>query len=367
MNGSIVMIASYGGPYGGNFIPSLIAYDEAVKKLGYRTVYIFPDFVRKYDWTEQMRSVADRVYFIPYHQYTWDNAKRIRKICKVENAVLMYSRMTGWDITARLAMPRLPLIWHMELGLDLKSRRQRLKYWIKYRILGFGKTYHIAVSDKTCDVINSLKAKHRCEWIPNAINTDRLDVREEIPFEKPVKLLTFAYLPEIKGFDIALDSCEILNKDKIEYILLASAQQPTYEYIEQRYGRDVPGWLRLIPPTNDISELFDETDILLCPSRSEGLSFANIEGLYSGLPVVYSDIPGNKVLADFKSTYSFESCNHVQLSEKIMECVKNRISAKEQRFNRKIVEEKYTMPVWTERICNYIHKLLSETKNKDSK
>ena len=130
MNESVVMIASYGGPYGGNFIPSLIAYDEAVKSLGYRTVYIFPEFVCKYDWTGQMRSVADRVYFIPYHQYTWDNVKRIRKICKAENAVLMYSRMTGWDITARLAMPRLPLIWHMELGLDLKSRRQRLKYWM---------------------------------------------------------------------------------------------------------------------------------------------------------------------------------------------------------------------------------------------
>lgn len=362
MNESIVMIASYGGPYGGNFIPSLIAYDEAVKKLGYRTVYIFPDFVRKYDWTEQMRSVADRVYFIPYHQYTWDNVKRIRKICKAENAVLMYSRMTGWDITARLAMPRLPLIWHMEFGLDLTSKKNKVKYWIKYRILGNGKTYHIAASDKSAEAINSLHVKNKCEWIPNAINTGRLHIREEIPFTEPVKLLTFAYIPEIKGFDIALDACELLNKDGASYILMASAQEPTYDFVKKRYGEAAPGWLRLIPPTDDISELFDEADVLLCPSRSEGLSFANLEGLYSGLPVVYSDIPGNKILTDFKTTHSFETCNHISLAEKIKQCSQEKITSDAQQFNRTLIEEKYTMPGWTTKISDYIQKVFSDRK-----
>lgn len=354
MKQSIVMVASYGGPYGGNFIPSLIAYDKVAKELGYRTVYIFPGFVSKYPWVSEMQTVADKVYFVPYHQYTLDNVKRIRRICKDENAAIIYSRMSGWDITARLAMPRLPMIWHMEMGLDLTTKKQRLKYFFKYRFLGFGKTYHIAVSDKTADVINSLNVKNKCEWIPNAINTKRLNKRKEYSFGKPVKLLTFAYLPEIKGFDIALDACEVLNTDDTNYELMASAQERTHDYVGQRYKDGVPKWLRLIPPTDNISELFDEADILLCPSRSEGLSFANLEALYSGLPVVYSDIPGNKLLADFEMTKVFRTCDCADFAEKIKKSSAAGVSKDCQNRNRNIIEKSFTMNAWAERMKQFI-------------
>ncbi|MBR4750829.1 MAG: glycosyltransferase family 4 protein [Thermoguttaceae bacterium] len=357
MKKSIVMVASYGGPYGGNFIPSLIAYDEVVKELGYRSVYVFPDFVSDYAWVEEMKECADRLYFIPYQQYTLDNIKRIKKICLDEHAVLLYSRMSGWDITARLAMPRLTLIWHMEMGLNLTSIKSRVKYWIKYKILGFGKTYHIAVSDKTVDSINSLHVKNKCVWIPNAINLLRLHMKDALPYIQPIKLLTFAYQPTIKGFDIALDACEVLNKYYVMYELLASAQARTYEYIKKRYPESLPEWLTLVPPTDNISEIFDKADCLLCPSRSEGLSFANLEGLYSGLPVVYSNIPGNRILSDFKMTYCFESCNATDLADKIVQCTKTPISEEFQRENRELIEKKYSMPAWSQKIKEIIFKI----------
>ena len=228
---SIVMVASYGGPYGGNFIPSLIEYDKAVKAQGFRTVYVFPEFIKESAWVETMERIADEVYFIPYNAYSLDNILRIRKICKDEDAVLIYSRMTGWDITARFAMPRLPLIWHFEMGHNFSSLKVKLKYWFKYNLLGFGKTYHIAVSENAAQVINSLHVKNKCVWIANAINTNRLVEKETTDYQSPIRLLAFAYAPIIKGFDLALDACEELNKEKTDYILMASAQNPTYEYI----------------------------------------------------------------------------------------------------------------------------------------
>lgn len=362
MKQSIVMVASYGGPYGGNFIPSLIAYDKVAKELGYRTVYIFPGFVSECAWVSEMREVADKVYFVPYHQYTLNNVKRIRRICKEENAAIVYSRMSGWDITARMAMPRLPMIWHMELGLNLTSKRQKIKYYIKYRILGFGKTYHIAVSDKTTEVINSLHVKNKCEWIPNAINLKRLNKRHEYSFRKPVRLLTFAYQPIIKGFDLALDACGVLNADNKKYELMASAQELTYKYIKQRYMDDAPEWLKLIPPTDNISELFDAADILLCPSRSEGLSFANLEAIYSGLPVVYSDIPGNNLLADFEMTEAFKTCDSVDLAEKIKDCSVKGVALESQEQNRRIIEDHYAIQSWTERVGTFIKTVASDRK-----
>ena len=355
---SIVMIASYGGPYGGNFIPSLIEYDKIAKDMGFRTVYVFPEFVKDYEWVETMKNAADALYFVPYNQYTLDNVKRIRKICKEENAVLMYSRMTGWDITARFAMQKLPLIWHFEMGLNLSSFKTKLKYWIKYRIFGFGKTYHIAVSENASQVINSLNVKNKCEWIPNAINTNRLEKKESTGFQTPVRLLTFAYSPIIKGFDLALDAFEKLNENQTEFVLMASAQKLTYEYVEERFGEKIPDWLELLEPTDKISDLFNSADILLCPSRSEGLSFANLEGIYSGLPVVYSQIPGNKLLSDFEMTYGFVSENSDSLANAIKECVNNPIDENSRANNQKTIINNYSMKAWSEKISSFINNIL---------
>ena len=355
---SIVMVASYGGPYGGNFIPSLIEYDRIVKALGLRTIYIFPEIVKDYEWVQIMEEVADGIFFIPYHIHSYDNIRRIRKICKNENAVLMYSRMSGWDIIARLAMPNLPLIWHFEMGLNLSSKKSRIKYWLKYNFFGVGKTYHIAVSEAATQAINSLRIRHKCVWIPNAINTDRLEKKEASSFKTPTKLLIFAYDPITKGLDVALDACEELNKASLQFILLASAQEKTYTYINERYGEEVPKWIELLEPTDKISDLFNDADILLSASRSEGLSFANLEGLYSGLPVVFSDIPGNKLLYDFDMTYAFEKANPISMIEAIQKCSDNPVSESCIEKNQKVILDNYSMKAWSERIGSFIKKTL---------
>jgi len=353
------MVASYGGPYSGNFIPSLIAYDKVIKQMGFRTVYIFPDFVEKYAWVETMKNISDSVYFIPYKPYSYDNVRRIRSICKTEHAILLYSRMSGWEITGRFAMPGLPMIWHFEMGLDLSKKRSRLKYWAKYNLLGFGKTYHIAVSESAAKAINSLHTKYTCEWIANAINIDRLIPKQATAFQTPIHLLIFAYQPIIKGLDLALDAVEKLNKNRVRFILMASAQKHTYEYIEERYSGNAPEWVELLEPTDNIKDLFCQADILISASRSEGLSFANLEGLYSGLPVVYSKIPGNQLLAEFKMTYPFISENANSLAEQIEKCASELVSKNSQEKNREIILDRFSMDAWSNRIAAFLRRVLT--------
>lgn len=355
---SVVILASYGGPYFGNFIPSLIAFDEAVKSMGYRTVYVFPEFTEKCEWASAMRGLADEVYYIPYHPYSWDNIKRIRTICKQENAEIMYSRMSGWDITARMAMPRLPLVWHMEMGLNLRNIKEFIKYWIKYRILGFGKTYHAAVSEPVTESINSLGVKNQCVWIPNAIDLSRLKQKEEKTFHNPIKLLTFAYQPFIKGYDLALDACEILNAEGVKVLLMASAQENTYQYTSERYGTCLPEWLQLMEPTDNIAQLYCSADIMLSPSRSEGFSYCLAEALYAGLPIVYSDVPGTRWADEMKIGYRFPSGDASELANQILECIKYGIRASDQKHNRMIIEKKYLMDEWQRAVHNFMMEIV---------
>lgn len=358
---SVVILASYGGPYFGNFIPSLLATDESIKSMGYRTVYVFPEFTEKYEWGSTMREFGDEVYYVPYRPYSLDNIKRIRAICKKENGKVLYSRLSGWDITARMAMPRLPLIWHMEMGLNLQNRKEFVKYWIKYRILGFGNTYHAAVSAPVTDAIDSLGVKNPCLWIPNAIDLSRLKQKEEKTFHNPIKLLTFAYQPYIKGYDLALDACELLRAKGVNVHLMASAQENTHRYTNERYGNYLPEWLELMEPTNSISQLYCAADIMLSPSRSEGFSYCLAEALYTGLPIVYSDVPGTRWADEMKMGYRFPSGDASELANQILACMEYGIRASDQEHNRMVIEQKYVMDSWQ----RSVHNLMMEIVRKD--
>lgn len=349
-NNTIVTVASYGGPYSGNFIPSLLAFNNIVHEMGYRSVFIFPRFTESYSWVPKIKESSDRVCFIPYKPYSLDNISRIKNICRKEKAILVYSRMSGWEITARFAMPGLPQIWHMEMGLDISSKHNRLKYWLKYRVFGFGKTFHIAVSDSVTKSINSFGVKYPCIWLPNAILFSRLHKKPQYQYSDPIRLLIFAYDPLVKGLDLALDACELLNANETRFVLLVSAQEPTHCYLLDRYGDSFPEWIEILEPTNDISSVYDRADIIISASRSEGFPYALTEAIYSGLPAVISDIPGTSWATEMKMVKVFPSGDHVALANKIEELASEPVSEESQEYNRKIINEKYSLRTWSESI-----------------
>ncbi len=360
MSNSVLAITSYDGPYGGNFVASLKALDAKVKSEGYKTVYVFQQKVENFSWIPELKSFADKVYFLPYKPDSFDNIKRIKQIIKQENIRLIYSRMGGWDIASHLAAPKIPIVWHMEMEPNLSGFSKKVKYFGKYRILGGKNVYSVAVSNPGSDSLNSLKLKNKCVAIPNATDFSRLSVKqfENKDFETPVKLLIFSYNPQVKGLDLALDACEIINKNEIMCKLLISAQKLTYEYMENRYGKDNPEWVEILEPTENIASVYENADVILSASRREGFSFCLLEALYSGLPAVYSDIPGTNWADEMKSVYKFKSENVDDLVRAINDCVENGISEENREYNRAIIESKYSLDSWADKFIEYFKSII---------
>lgn len=60
-----------------------------------------------------------------------------------------------------------------------------------------------------------------------------------------------------------------------------------------KFSRQAGGWtVRVLPPTSELADVFAEHDILIMPSRVEGLGLVAIEASLHGLPVVASDAGG---------------------------------------------------------------------------
>lgn len=356
-NISCAFIASFYGPYYSNFVASMIAFEKEMQKLNNKVIYIFPQEVEKFEWIKLLNKENKSIYFLPYKPYSLSNILAIRKIFKQENINLIYSHMCGWDFTAHFAAPFTPIIWHMRMGVNNKGFSHKLKNFIKFKIIGFSKVNHIASSDAVCEQINYYRPKYKCVSVPNAIDFDRLNVDCKVKRNNDVyTLLVFGWSPIVKGLDTVLDACEILNRDNIKVKLIVSAQEKTYPYISERYQYK-PDYINLVPPTDNVSELFSSVDCMVSASRSEGFSNSLAEAIYFGLPIVYSDIPGTSWASEFEATHKFITGQADSLVDAINKAIEQRITLDNQKYNKKKMQEKYSMDSWVHKVMTVINNI----------
>ncbi len=78
---------------------------------------------------------------------------------------------------------------------------------------------------------------------------------------------------------------------------------------------------------SDVAEILRSLDIFVLPSRWEGLPLSILEAMASALPVIASDIPGNRDLIDDGCDgFLFPSQNHIELCAKLeILCSNNQI------------------------------------------
>jgi glycosyltransferase involved in cell wall biosynthesis len=352
-------VISFNGPYFSNFVASIISLEKNMQQRGIETVYIFPSEDKDFEWMRSLEGLTEKIYFIDYKPYSFDNYFKIKRILKKEKVNFIYSRMSGWDFSARFASPFLPVIWHMDMNVNVVNWKRRILNFIKFRFIGFGKTYHIAASIPVADAINTLKPKHRAKAILNSLDFSRLKAKNAHTIVEPYKLLIFGWLPEVKGLDTTLDAVEKLNEKETVFELLISSQPLTEEYINNRYKDDAPGFITLLPPSNNVSELYDEADIMISASRSESFSFCLAEAIYSGLPVVFSDIAGTSWAREFKNSYEFKTGDSEDLIRALNE-VRNDITDEQLSFNRELMHRKYSLDSWSEKIIDYIMEIVKK-------
>ena len=60
----ILQVCGYAAPYAGNFIATMRALSEANEKMGYQTIFAFPESAEKLEWCNELRNDY-KVYFLP--------------------------------------------------------------------------------------------------------------------------------------------------------------------------------------------------------------------------------------------------------------------------------------------------------------
>ena len=364
-NKTILHLTDYGAPYAGNFIASLTALESLLDSNEAKTVYVLPPRASDRVWAQEMAQTHD-VRFLRKGGF-FSYLRQVRGLLKETNADVLHEhfihfseKLAAW-FASKTCGHRVETVLHLHNHIELpKSPLLRLPHMLYFRSVS---RFVCCSESVAAHIIADGVTKERVRVAQNAIAFERLDcfdssVRASLHLPQQAKLaLMFGYNYSIKGVDLAVNAVRLLREREGLPFTLAVALSSNLEQVRLRICAelgvsDVPDWILLLPPREDVSSYYRMADVFLSPSRQEGFCYALVEAAYCRTPVLASAIDAQKDLALPKSAFfppeDVEALASALLRVLSEEHTASRAQALEQAGER--VRQTYALSRWAERV-----------------
>lgn len=317
--GTLLEVCNYHGPYGGNFVPSLLAVGRAVEReLGLEYHVVIPEHVADRPWVSTLAANGFEHSVIARDAGRLDVVRLLMRLGRERDARLVRSHFTRWDVEAAFAGRRTGArtLWHVHSAQESKSVQARFKNLVKVRTASRLCDRIIAVSEEAARISRARGfPAEKVIVVKNGIDLSRFgdssprrrEARSSLGLpEAPAIVLAFGWAPHVKGVDLLLSAAGRASRS-LELVLLVVGEQDLITYVEARLGRELPPWLRILSPVDDPRELYAAADVFVSASRSEGLPYAIGEAMAVGLPIISSDIAGPSIFFPAAGVRRFHS------------------------------------------------------------
>lgn len=158
----------------------------------------------------------------------------------------------------------------------------------------------IAVSEAVAESHRGAGVGNRLVTIANGVgfavplSRDRVTLRREMAIDGGPVLLMAGRFAAQKDHALLLDAMPaILAAAPAATLLLAGTGPLLWDTARRIARHGLAGSVRLLGQRADLPDLMSAADLLVLPSRFEGLSLVALEAMAAGLPIVASDAPGN--------------------------------------------------------------------------
>lgn len=349
---TVLQVCAFGAPNPGNFIASLIKLQEEMENHGYRTIYVFPEKACDKEWCMELKK-TNKIYFLPEARArilpkTYNTFSRIYR----ENEIkIVHCHFELYDIPATVKAPKsVKIFWHLHDALKEHYKKGKLSRKILIRIqYGFlgKKVKLLSVSREHAQFAESLGfPKKQICYLPNGINTDRIiSVNKE---NQSSDFLMFGWDVHRKGVDLAIDAMRYLRSEKIRIVIVGESECKNY-----LKDNAVPG-IMYKEPVKNVNELYFKARAFLHISRAEGQSYALLEAIYAGLPVICSDIPENQFARGFRGIYFVKNEDIMEIALAIKSINSQTLCSKgDVDFNRNKIEKEYSLNAWCTNLLEY--------------
>jgi len=309
-NRTVLHLTDYGAPYAGNFIASLRALEELLGESGGTMVYALPPRAGERGWAQEMAQSHD-VRFLKKGGF-FSYARQVRRLLRETGAHILHEHFIHFSekLAALLACAacgrRVRVVLHLHSHVELpRNPLLRLPHMLYFSTVS---RFVCCSASVAAHLIADGVPKERVRVAENAIAFGRLDafdpsVRASLGLPDGAKLaLMFGYNYEVKGVDLAVEAVRLLRERESVSAVLAIVLSSRTEEVRARICAqlntpDVPDWILLLPPREDVGSYYRMADVFLSPSRQEGFCYALVEAAYSRTPVLASAIDAQRDLA----------------------------------------------------------------------
>ena len=162
----------------------------------------------------------------------------------------------------------------------------------------------IAVSDAVAESHRAAGLGNRLTTIPNGVfarppTRDRDALRREWALDRGPVLLMAGRFAAQKDHALMLEAMPAILAHHPRATLLMAGDGPLVWDIARRIAATgLAGAVRLMGQRADLPDLMAAADLLVLPSRFEGLPLVALEAMAAGLPIVASDAPGHGEMLD---------------------------------------------------------------------
>lgn len=346
----VLQVCAFAAPNAGNFIATLTQLEETLGARGIRTIYAFSDGARDKSWCREIQKRTN-VYFLPTA-----NARILPETYRILSAIhkehqvdIIHSHFELYDVPATVTAPRgTRIFWHLHDALKENYTKagitRKLLTRLQYGVFSARATL-LSVSEEHAAFAHQLgfPAK-KIRYFPNGINTNRI---QPVPLSnKEGYFLQFGWEVIRKGVDLVVRAARLLQSEEVRIVIVG--QEKCREYLETNCQSDM---IQYHTPVNDINELYRNAKAFLHVSRAEGLSYALLEAIYAGLPVICSDIPENQFARAFRNVFFVGNENTEEIARAIdsMNSLPG-VQQEDVAFNRALIHQQYSLDAWVNRL-----------------
>ena len=298
----LIHLADYGGPYAGSLVPMLRAACAAARREGWEVELLLSEIARDRRWLDAVADDEIPVQFVPATSRADAQVAIAARLAQIDGPVILHSHFSSFDVPAVRAArgrPETTSYWHVHSHLETDPL-VRLRNTARFFVYGRRVQEILCVSPHLVREVRSrLAPRGRVHHFPNAIDTrafplvtgqERALARERLGLMPAARVvLHFGWDWHRKGGDVFLDAVlRLSDRDDLAFVTLGGGDVGAAEI----RARGLTDRVRLLEPVDDANHLYAAADVLVSPSREEGMPFSMIEALSRGIGVVASTLPG---------------------------------------------------------------------------
>jgi|TARA_R110000850_G_scaffold137248_4_gene258492 glycosyltransferase involved in cell wall biosynthesis len=219
---------------------------------------------------------------------------KLHKQCDIVHAHERYAAQ--WAYMQNLRHGTSYVITH-RTDKPVKDKYISLKAYTKAHTL-------VGLSNKTVSTLNKQFEDQCCVRIASSpvsypVNQNKVDQIWSAHGHKPL-VLQAGYVGKSKGFDVTIEAAKILEQNNIQVHVLLLGDGPETETLKkQAQGLEN---IFFMSHQKDMGTWFASANLLIQPSKSEGLSSVILEAIAAGLPVIASNTGGIPDIIEHEKT-----------------------------------------------------------------